>query len=290
VYDRQGMAERKSWSGIRSGFRSFFTYYSRFWARVLVDFLASAREQVIVGLLIALLILVYQFSQGKFATRAQAKSNFLEIAWPYAVMLLLYVCYHVVRAPWLVDVDGEEHKLFLGELIGKTVAANDKLKEQIRELEEKRPWIKLGHREFEDFDDEVGEEFTHHKLTFRNVGDEAALDIWVLPPSLPLEVGSILLPSRISSLTPNDPPEERSIWWGDKLARTRGVLGLGPTVPLCVAMAVNYQDTKARHWTNTYAVTYSANHEVAVDIVPESADTTAWWTNITPLAAKKQKV
>src|SRR5436309_1574446 len=81
---------------------SFFEYYGRFWTQCITDILKWAGDQL-VGLILAVLILLYHIGTGKIRSHDEGIAGFFEIAWPYLSLLSLYAALHILRAPWLVD-------------------------------------------------------------------------------------------------------------------------------------------------------------------------------------------
>jgi hypothetical protein len=77
------------------------SYYRRFVAQVCRQVLAFGREQA-VSLIIAFLILLYQFHYGQMTASAM-HADTMAVIWPYVWVLGGYFLIQVLRAPVALD-------------------------------------------------------------------------------------------------------------------------------------------------------------------------------------------
>lgn len=107
---------------------SFKCYYGRFlahWARELRSF---GGEQI-VGIILAVLILIFQIRGGLIPSNDVKVTAYATILWPYLALIGIYLIIHWIRTPWKLDQDLSEKC--------------DELEHRVRHLESVPPNILL---------------------------------------------------------------------------------------------------------------------------------------------------
>jgi hypothetical protein len=82
----------------------FFSYYRMFIGHLAKELLSFGVEQL-VGVILAVLILVFQIHFGQIQTKDVRTSALATILWPYLVLAGFYVVVHCVRTPWKLHQD-----------------------------------------------------------------------------------------------------------------------------------------------------------------------------------------
>jgi hypothetical protein len=137
-------------------------YYKRVFAVAWKDFKSTTQGQVI-GVAIAICILIFQIRYGIVKTR-DIHANARAIVWPYAILILGFFIYHLLRAPHTLN----EH------LESKLATAQQKEADVRAELDNE-----IGKREapklFLEYSEKHSAQFlTHSGLIVRNGGTKVA--------------------------------------------------------------------------------------------------------------------
>jgi len=85
----------------------FLRYYGKFvshWGKELWSF---GGEQV-VGVILAVLILVFQLREGIIPAKDVRATAYATILWPYIALIGIYVIIHLIRTPWVLDQENQE--------------------------------------------------------------------------------------------------------------------------------------------------------------------------------------
>lgn len=149
---------------------SLSEYYKRFWRQFYREIRKAVWEAVIT--IIAIVVVVFlQFYYG-WINREQGVLSALQNVVPAAVIALAYIVRHVIKTPWVLDVERE------GD-IRNGLAAIDELKEQIEKFssESNRPKFKLTKPTISDigeFDEDERYAFT---CSLENVGSREASNL-----------------------------------------------------------------------------------------------------------------
>jgi len=77
-------------------------YLSR-WGKQIVRQIWSFGRDQIVGLILAVLILLYQFHAGLIDTKQRHATELATLAYPYLTLLALYILFEIIRAPFVLD-------------------------------------------------------------------------------------------------------------------------------------------------------------------------------------------
>jgi hypothetical protein len=102
---------------------TFENYYWRLLRQIVIQIISFGKDQI-VGLILAVLILLYQLKEG-LVKRTELHANELAtLAYPYLTLLALYVGYEIVRAPFVLDREqGERISDLADELVQRATEA-----------------------------------------------------------------------------------------------------------------------------------------------------------------------
>jgi hypothetical protein len=87
---------------------------------------------LLIGLILVVFILALQIHYG--VIRGEVRHRFLSVFWPYALLALSFIFYHLARTPWLIS---NEHLDAIAALKNKNEQRERELQETIRTLEDK---------------------------------------------------------------------------------------------------------------------------------------------------------
>src|SRR5437660_11487680 len=92
---------------LRQQLSSFATYYCRVVAQIFADVWRLAKQQVIIGAVATILILVLQIHYG-IIPKQFTLSSILAVVYPYLLIVACALIFHAVRAPWILDNKRQE--------------------------------------------------------------------------------------------------------------------------------------------------------------------------------------
>jgi hypothetical protein len=153
---------------------------NRFLPQYWTDIKTGRLGPQLIGVLLAVLILAAQVNFGVIGASG-IHARLLSIAWPYAILIAVFVIYHAVRTPWLISND----QIDAVEALNKTIAERDATIEQqheaIRASRENPPRNAADQYHYERaraFLDKRGPKFaaalqhlhTHGDLTYSSMG------------------------------------------------------------------------------------------------------------------------
>ena len=96
------MGRRYILASVEKRTMDFFRYYKVFLGHWAVELWSFGKEQV-VGIILAVLIFLFQVQKGLIPEKDAALTAKVTILWPYLALIVIYLVIHLVRTPWKLD-------------------------------------------------------------------------------------------------------------------------------------------------------------------------------------------